>query len=103
MLCSNIRLNQSPPWITEDLNTLPQTKKAWKGLKSVGMAERTCETADKSTVERRFFYVQFQPKLMFLQVQYGVIGALKILCTGAWMLHLKKMQAVFVKAMRQLL
>jgi len=41
-------------WITDDLRTLPKTEN-WKGLRSIGMVERTCEIGEKLSVERRFF------------------------------------------------
>jgi predicted transposase YbfD/YdcC len=41
-------------WITEDLRTLPRTE-LWKGLRSIGMVERTGEAGGKRTVERRYF------------------------------------------------
>lgn len=41
-------------WITEDLNTLPDTED-WKGLRSIGMVERECLQGDTTSIERRYF------------------------------------------------
>ena len=48
------RLEVRRYWITEDLRTLPNTEQ-WKGLRSIGMVERTCMTGDTESTERRFF------------------------------------------------
>jgi len=48
------RLETRRYWITDDLRTLPKTER-WKGLTSIGMAERICLEGEKQTVERRYF------------------------------------------------
>ena len=41
-------------WISGHLASLPNTEK-WKGLRTIGMAERICITGDKETREYRYF------------------------------------------------
>jgi predicted transposase YbfD/YdcC len=48
------RLEVRRYWITEDLRTLPETPR-WVGLRSIGMVERECWSADTHTLERRYF------------------------------------------------
>ena len=52
--CDHGRIETRRYWITDNLSTLPNTER-WKGLQSIGMVERTCETAGSVEVERRFF------------------------------------------------
>ena len=40
-------------WITEELRTLPNTE-PWRGLRSIGLVERSCLIGETETVERRF-------------------------------------------------
>jgi predicted transposase YbfD/YdcC len=48
------RLETRRYWITEDLRTLPGTER-WKGLTSIGMAERDYLEGGERAVERRYF------------------------------------------------
>jgi predicted transposase YbfD/YdcC len=48
------RLETRRYWITEDLCTLSQAE-LWKGLKSIGMVERTFEEGAKCCIEKRYF------------------------------------------------
>lgn len=48
------RLERRRYWITEDLRTVPDTQN-WKGLRSIGMVERTCWQGESQTIERRYF------------------------------------------------
>jgi predicted transposase YbfD/YdcC len=48
------RLEVRRYWICEDLNTLPNPER-WAGLRSIGMVERECLGAGKSSVEQRYF------------------------------------------------
>jgi len=41
-------------WVSEHLETLPRTER-WKGLHSIGLAERETWQGDKQTLERRYF------------------------------------------------
>jgi predicted transposase YbfD/YdcC len=42
-----------------DLSTLP-TPEAWKGLKAIGRAIRTCHNGEKTTKETRYYIVSFE-------------------------------------------
>ncbi len=46
-------------WITEELCTLPKTE-LWKGLRSIGMAEREYWQNDKRVIEQRYFINSFK-------------------------------------------
>jgi predicted transposase YbfD/YdcC len=48
------RLEVRRYWVCEDLNTLPNPER-WAGLRSIGMVERECLSAGKSSVEQRYF------------------------------------------------
>ncbi len=48
------RLEVRRYWITDDLRTLPDPQN-WKGLRSIGMAERECRQGGTQTLERRYF------------------------------------------------
>ena len=47
------RLETRRYWITEELRTLPNTE-PWRGLRSIGLVERSCLIGETETVERRF-------------------------------------------------
>ena len=47
------RLETRRYWITEELRTLPNTE-PWRGLRSIGLVERSCLIGEAETVERRF-------------------------------------------------
>lgn len=51
---ANGRIEMRKYFITEQLETLPDTNK-WKGLRSIGMAVRHCFINGKETIERRYF------------------------------------------------
>lgn len=48
------RLEVRRYWVSETLCTLPDTER-WAGLRSIGMVERTCQSGDTQTLERRYF------------------------------------------------
>lgn len=48
------RLEVRRYWVTEQLQTLPNTQK-WTGLRSIGMVERECWQGDQRSIERRYF------------------------------------------------
>ncbi len=48
------RLEIRRHWICEDLSTLPHPER-WEGLRSIGMVERECITAGKTSLEQRYF------------------------------------------------
>lgn len=48
------RLETRRYWITEQLNSLPDTSK-WLGLRSIGMVERISLVGNQESVERRYF------------------------------------------------
>lgn len=48
------RLETRRYWITEELRTLPKTER-WKGLRSIGMAEREYWQNGKRVIEQRYF------------------------------------------------
>jgi len=54
------RLEVRRYWITEQLKTLPETHR-WKGLRTIGMAERECWQGNKHTVEQRYFLNSIAP------------------------------------------
>lgn len=47
-------------WISEHLETLPNTEK-WRSLRTIGMVERSCLNGDKETCERRYFINSIVP------------------------------------------
>lgn len=48
------RLETRRYWICEDTNTLPSPER-WAGLRSIGMVERECISAGKTSLEKRYF------------------------------------------------
>lgn len=48
------RLETRRYWICEGLSTLPSPER-WAGLRSIGMVERECVQANKTSIERRYF------------------------------------------------
>ena len=61
--------------------TLPDTER-WAGLRSIGMVERTCQTGDLQTTERRYFINAIVPMPNALRMRCVGTGALKTGSTG---------------------
>jgi predicted transposase YbfD/YdcC len=57
---SHGRLESRRYWITDDLQTLPNTE-CWAGLRSIGMVEREYEEAGKLFKEKRYFINSIPP------------------------------------------
>lgn len=54
------RLEIRKHWIVDDLSTLPKVSQ-WKGLRSIGMVQRECTIAEKTTIETRYFINSIKP------------------------------------------
>jgi predicted transposase YbfD/YdcC len=68
------RLETRRYWITEELCTLPKTG-LWKGLRSIGMAERGHMQNDRLVIEQRVLSIQSKPMPKFLPPLCEDIGA----------------------------
>lgn len=55
------RLEVRRHWILEDLSTLPKVSQ-WEGLRSIGMVQRECTIAEKTSLETRYFINSIKPE-----------------------------------------
>jgi len=104
------RLETRRYWISRHLASLPDTEN-WRGLRTIGMAERICITGDKETRECRYFINSISPDAkLFAKAVRGHWGVENLL---HWRLDVVyfdklstssvKMPVISAKEMRRLL